>query len=165
MRAGQAILSGFRKYAIFEGRSSRSEFWWFTLFLAIAEFLGQNVGQNWTNVDGNSFRIHFGLNFGLGPEFSWWTNLFTALCFIPFCALFARRLHDIGIHASRLLLFPFGLLALAMLILKLSPTADTQKFVLFIALLLFFGTFLFATLKQSQPGPNKYGPNPHEVPQ
>ena len=31
----QAIGSGFGKYAVFNGRSSRSEYWWWTLFVII----------------------------------------------------------------------------------------------------------------------------------
>ena len=48
MNPVQAILSGFRNYANFEGRACRSEYWWFYLFfvvLLIAIFVGSLV---WT---------------------------------------------------------------------------------------------------------------------
>ena len=32
MDFGDAVMTGFRKYATFEGRARRSEFWWWTLF-------------------------------------------------------------------------------------------------------------------------------------
>ncbi|MFM7391741.1 MAG: DUF805 domain-containing protein, partial [Actinomycetota bacterium] len=32
-----AIQSGFRNYARFRGRASRSEFWWFSLFTLIVQ--------------------------------------------------------------------------------------------------------------------------------
>ena len=34
-----AIGSGFRKYAVFSGRASRSEYWYFTLFVALLALL------------------------------------------------------------------------------------------------------------------------------
>ena len=33
MNMGQAISSGFKRYVDFEGRSARSEYWWWTLFV------------------------------------------------------------------------------------------------------------------------------------
>jgi uncharacterized membrane protein YhaH (DUF805 family) len=35
----EAIKTCFRKYAVFEGRASRSEFWWFALFYNAFLFL------------------------------------------------------------------------------------------------------------------------------
>jgi uncharacterized membrane protein YhaH (DUF805 family) len=32
---GQAISSGFRNYAVFTGRASRSEYWWWILFVVL----------------------------------------------------------------------------------------------------------------------------------
>lgn len=36
MTFGTAIVTGFQKYSDFTGKSSRSEFWWFNLFLVLA---------------------------------------------------------------------------------------------------------------------------------
>ena len=36
MSFGDAVASGFRKYVVFNGRSSRSEYWWWILFTIIA---------------------------------------------------------------------------------------------------------------------------------
>ena len=35
MNFGQAISSGFRNYAVFIGRASRSEYWWWILFVVL----------------------------------------------------------------------------------------------------------------------------------
>ncbi len=35
----EAIGSGFRKYVVFNGRSSRSEYWWWTLVAIIGYFV------------------------------------------------------------------------------------------------------------------------------
>ncbi len=44
MTFGESISTGFKKYADFSGRASRSEFWWWILFVvllnAVAGFLG-----------------------------------------------------------------------------------------------------------------------------
>ncbi len=36
MSFGTAIVTGFQKYSDFTGKSPRSEFWWFNLFLVLA---------------------------------------------------------------------------------------------------------------------------------
>jgi len=48
MQFQDAIKTCFNKYLQFEGRASRSEYWWFFLFMVLAiiaaEMIGQNVG-------------------------------------------------------------------------------------------------------------------------
>lgn len=39
MTFGQSISTCFRKYVKFEGRASRSEFWWWQLFVFLATFV------------------------------------------------------------------------------------------------------------------------------
>ena len=60
------------KYAEFNGRASRPEFWWFVLFCFILNFLGNAV-----------FR-------------SWISGLISLALLVPSIAVGARRLHDIG---------------------------------------------------------------------
>ena len=38
MNFGTAIATGFQKYSDFTGKASRSEFWWFNLFLVLVSF-------------------------------------------------------------------------------------------------------------------------------
>jgi uncharacterized membrane protein YhaH (DUF805 family) len=38
MNFGTAIATGFQKYSDFAGKASRSEFWWFNLFLVLVSF-------------------------------------------------------------------------------------------------------------------------------
>lgn len=72
-----AIKRFFKKYATFEGRASRSEFWWVFLFIYVIEgvlnliFRGSTAGS-----------IIVGL-FGLAV-------------LVPYLAVGARRLHDTG---------------------------------------------------------------------
>ena len=58
-------------YAQFDGRASRSEYWWFYLFTLLAGLAAEIVGST------------------VG-------NLATLVFFLPSLALAARRLHDVG---------------------------------------------------------------------
>ena len=53
----EAIKSGFSNYAKFNGRASRSEFWWFVLFMVVVyavlyALLGLFGGLNTTDANG-----------------------------------------------------------------------------------------------------------------
>jgi len=73
---GEAIKTCFSKYATFTGRAQRSEFWYFVLLFVIAEIAGIIIDEATdTGVAG---------------------KLITLVLFLPFLAVFARRLHDIG---------------------------------------------------------------------
>ncbi|GIW16655.1 MAG: membrane protein [Tepidiforma sp.] len=70
-------LSPWKRYALFEGRASRSEFWWFTL----GQFL---VG------------LAFFLLSGIAGALIALYYLFLLAGLVPSIAVTARRLHDIG---------------------------------------------------------------------
>ncbi|NDW53303.1 DUF805 domain-containing protein [Aliiroseovarius sp. PrR006] len=73
-----SVRTCFQKYVTFSGRASRSEFWWFTLFLVIGSFA-------LTLVD-----IML-----LGSEtLSPLSSLFSLATFLPGLAVAVRRLHD-----------------------------------------------------------------------
>ncbi len=67
-----AIQSGLRQYAVFRGRASRPQFWWFMLFCVLAVSLAEAI---------------------VGEGFS---GLVTLALVLPTLAVTARRLHDIG---------------------------------------------------------------------
>lgn len=69
MTFGQSISTCFKKYADFNGRASRSEFWWWVLFV----FLGSAA-------TGYVSQIVSGL--------------FSLAVLLPYLAVGARRLHD-----------------------------------------------------------------------
>ena len=82
MSFGQAIAAGFNRYVDFQGRSRRSELWWFTLFLFILSI-------------GASVIDHAALGFALdqlGPA----SGIMVLATLIPSLAVWVRRLHDIG---------------------------------------------------------------------
>ena len=89
-----SIKTCFVKYVDFTGRASRSEFWYFTLFILIISICVEIVdaslaGQNFWSYD------------GFGPVY--W--VFNVLIFLPSLAVGIRRLHDINKSGWWLLLF------------------------------------------------------------
>ena len=80
MTFGQAIQSAFKNYANFQGRATRSEFWWFQLFYLIViiaiEILGGILGRNGIGIAMGALVL-VGLGF-----------------FLPGLGLVIRRLHD-----------------------------------------------------------------------
>ena len=82
MDFSSAVQSFFNKYATFEGRASRSEFWYAQLFIILTGFfLGFIEGL-----------------LGISPfsEVSILASIFQLGVFIPSMAIIARRLHDIN---------------------------------------------------------------------
>ncbi len=68
----ESMQTCFRKYADFKGRASRSEYWWFAAFVVVVS-------------------IATSLLFGDAAN-----ALVTLSLFLPYLAVSARRLHDIG---------------------------------------------------------------------
>ena len=72
----ESILSVFENYFVWQGRASRSEFWWFYLFYIAGYFL--------TAVIDSTYGV---------PVLN---TIFLLAVFIPFLSVFVRRLHDTG---------------------------------------------------------------------
>jgi uncharacterized membrane protein YhaH (DUF805 family) len=67
----ESIQTCFRKYATFEGRAARPEYWWFVLFLVLTQVVAEMVS----------------------PTLS---GIFVLATLLPAIAAAARRLHDIN---------------------------------------------------------------------
>jgi uncharacterized membrane protein YhaH (DUF805 family) len=121
-----AVQRGFRKYARFDGRASRSEFWWFTLgcilvlMLLASLAIAATVTFGEPNGDGSrSVPVLGGVLLGL-------TGVFYLATLLPSLAITVRRLHDAGYSGWWVL---FRLLPYAgdfvVLILNLQPSTPT----------------------------------------
>jgi uncharacterized membrane protein YhaH (DUF805 family) len=122
-------IQALRKYADFNERARRSEYWYFVLFnlvFAITAIISDNM-----------LHVTFSLRPGL-PAVSGYVYLaYCVFLFLPSWAVLVRRLHDVG-KSGWFLLVGF------------IPVAGA----IWLLVLLF---------KDSQPGENKYGPNPKDI--
>lgn len=82
MSFGEAVSTVFRKYADFEGRASRPEFWWFILF---AWLVTSALGALNVTTPGGSI--------GIGSSFA---SVWTIATLVPTLAVAVRRLRDSG---------------------------------------------------------------------
>ena len=80
MNFTDAVASGFRHYATFSGRASRSEYWYWVLFIMIG-------GIVTLILDHAVFS---------DSDFSPLNTIFNLVTFLPSLAVGVRRLHDIG---------------------------------------------------------------------
>jgi uncharacterized membrane protein YhaH (DUF805 family) len=120
---GGAIRRGFKKYANFKGRASRSEYWWWALFVTIvyviliipALIIGIETSPDRGQTPGTAslpFLVLF--------------VIFILGVFVPSLALLVRRLHDGGFTGwlALLILVP-SLGSLITTILALMPSTAT----------------------------------------
>ena len=98
-----AVGLGFQHYFDFKGRSTRSEYWWWLLFVVLA-------GIALTIVDMGIGTFNYESGDGL------LSGLFKLATLIPGLALRARRLHDINKSAWWLLMWLSFLLIIPMII-------------------------------------------------
>jgi uncharacterized membrane protein YhaH (DUF805 family) len=113
-------LRAFKKYAVFSGRATRSELWFFMLFnlLAILVLNGISLAI-WGSPETAPLFV---------PG-----NIYVAAALLPAISLQVRRLHDLGLS---------GFWWLVIFVPLLGPLALLVIFCL-----------------DSQPGPNRFGPN------
>jgi uncharacterized membrane protein YhaH (DUF805 family) len=135
----QSALYTLKKYAEFNGRASRHEFWCFFAFLIIVNALAGIAGV------------------GFGYLLSGFIAL---LLIIPQVAVAVRRLHDIG-KSGRELIVPcamFALLPLAFAFRGILPKIVALGFLGLT--LLAFANLLTLFLKKGTSVPNRYGAAP-----
>jgi uncharacterized membrane protein YhaH (DUF805 family) len=89
MSFGQAVSDGFSQYATFSGRSRRSAYWYWVLFV----FLGSVVASLLDNLLGITIE---GASVAGNDSVGWISLLFAFAVIIPSLAVTFRRLHDTG---------------------------------------------------------------------
>ena len=178
----EAVRTCFSKYFTFSGRASRPEYWWFVLFLLVARTIcnwldgtiyGDELIQTHVIDDQTYATIET-----TGPV----ESAFGLLTLLPFLTAMWRRMHDTGrsglyallpillmIGAFSVLIFGIGLASSFQHggNLDILFTRATLLIVIPTLLVLFVSPLLVLwwLSRPSQPGTNKYGPNPYEVAQ
>lgn len=138
-------ILAFQKYAQFSGRSTRSEYWWFI------------VG----NIIIATVLLFINIDILL--------NILFLVIFIPYLAVGARRLHDVGKTGWLQLLGIVAELLLPSLVILLALTSGRVQsvqiilIILIIFLLISIIWLFILTIRDSTPGANKYGPNPKGI--
>src|SRR6476620_2510112 len=120
----QAVQRFFKKYAIFSGRASRSEYWWWALVSLIV-----GIGINIITSTGTTTNASGAAVTGPGAIVGLILAVIWGLgTIVPSLALLARRLHDVNLSAWLILLVlvPFlgGLALLVMTILPSNPAGQ-----------------------------------------
>ncbi|MFM7211864.1 MAG: DUF805 domain-containing protein [Actinomycetota bacterium] len=144
MGFGQAIKHVFKNYATFQGRASRSEFWWWYLFTVIVSTILFIPAMPWYNEYVNATLNQMGdatqvlpAPTGLAMAGLVLSAIFSLAILIPSIAVAARRLHDTDRSGWWLLLYfltcCFGIGIIVLIIFWILP---------------------------STPGPNRFGLGP-----
>lgn len=152
MNMRDAIVTCFSKYADFSGRARRSEYWFWVLFNLIVSF-AVNIFSSMLGSSTLSLIVVVAL-------------------LIPSISVTVRRLHDIGKSGWYYLLLVVPIVLMFFLLFTYLFTFDIHyggsSSILYIMGLLEIASLILAIIfiiwlaKDSQPGMNKYGPNPKE---
>ncbi len=129
----ESIKACFHKYAVFSGRASRSELWWFVLFTLIFDFIP------FVNI------------------------VASFVFFLPNLAVACRRLHDMGKSGWWLLVPNVCLMIFYFVIHAGNHTLDLYgdfMFLVFIITVTVTIWLLVEIMLPGKPGSNKYGNNP-----
>jgi uncharacterized membrane protein YhaH (DUF805 family) len=129
-----AVRTCINKFATFDGRATRSEFWWFYLFAVLVGFIGYVPILILTIIGASANDGAISSVFTILSVIFWilWLIVVIAL-YIPLLAVGSRRLHDRGQSGWLQLLY-------------LVPCGS-------IVLIVFFAL-------EGTPGDNAYGPKP-----
>lgn len=180
---GQAIKEVISKYATFQGRSRRSEYWWFSLFLtllAIVFFLPVILVPLWYSSKGIDIYETDMWPMALSGLLVLLGSLVFLALLIPSLTVQVRRLHDVGrsgwwVVWSVVAAIAFEILAFSLLGSRYSDMIPLQEYKEAFAVSTFGGVALSLlglinsficialivfSLFDSHKGVNKYGPSP-----
>ena len=106
-----SMITCFQKYVGFEGRASRSEYWWFVLLTGIAYIIAAIIDA-----------IIFGIELTDPTPISWTLQIGILL---PSLAVSVRRLHDIGKSGWYLFITLIPIIGLILLIVWYCNDGDS----------------------------------------
>jgi uncharacterized membrane protein YhaH (DUF805 family) len=110
MNFGQAVKNGFLNYATFSGRASRSEYWYWILFVLVGSIVAAIA-------DGLILNDMETEPIGL---------IFSVVTLLPGVAVSVRRLHDINKSGWWLLIALTGIGYLLLLYWAIQPSSESE---------------------------------------
>ncbi len=160
MNMQTAVITCFKKFITIKGRASRSELWWFYLFMIITGKLLSFF------IDIPIFRFDF------PPMNAPFLGILTIITFIPLICVIIRRFHDVNISAWWILFYCLYI-AFINIVFPLLPDATMEepillfsiiKFIIFIILIaIVFGSPIVALVIlciKGTAGDNRFGADP-----
>ena len=171
----QSVATCLRNYVTFSGRAARPEYWWFFLFVLIANIVAGVIDWQFftdvTHIETAETQVTTGVS--AQPV----QGIVGLLLFLPHLAAAWRRMHDTG-RSGWYVLLPtlLGLTALGVLVLGIGTASllggTLDRVLTGATLLILIPTLLILLIspllvlwwlsRPSQPGANVYGPNPHD---
>lgn len=148
MTFSNSVKTCLSKYATSTGRASRSEYWWFYLFIFLATIF---------------FGIIDGMVFGFGDsDPSPISTVFSLATFIPTIAVTIRRLHDVN-RSGWWQIAPISLILLTGIMAAieaaiLATAAGVAALICVILLIVWL-------IKRGTIGENRFGPDPLDGPE
>lgn len=96
---GEAVKRAFSNYCVFTGRASRSEYWWWVLFINIVAWVISvpSAGMSMDAIDAlarGNYQAAF--QFGYFNVFNYIGSIWSVAIILPSFGLLFRRLHDAG---------------------------------------------------------------------
>ena len=150
LRFDEAVRRVIENYKDFDGRSRRSEFWWFQLALVIATVI---VG---------TIEMAMGVDVetsGLTPL----SGIFLIATFLPSAAVTARRLHDVGMTGwAQAPLYATYISFIPGFENFLTRFQSGQEILLGFVFVIYAVWILVHLVRDSQPHTNRYGGAPKD---
>ena len=163
------FIKCFKQYADFSGRARRKEYWWFTLInfiiglLLSFGYLPQYMDFVSSASEGAAPDMHQMFAIYSSP-FYIIATIYSLAALIPGLAVWTRRLHDTG-RSGWWILILFVLLGVLAFVAGIGA-ASGKAWLCFLAVVLVLALIVLNIVwlfLDSNPGENKYGPNPKEM--
>ena len=119
MKIDQAVKSAFTKYAVFKGRASRSEYWYFALFANVSPYIfifASGFVEGFLNYSDFSYTV--------SRLFSLLAIVIFFASVIPSLACAVRRLHDTGRSGGAIFLSLIPIVGPIILIIWMSSAGE-----------------------------------------
>ena len=113
MNMQTAIVTCFKKYATFSGRASRSEYWYWVLFIGLATIAIQSLDIAIFHIDYHNKDAFYPLR-----------SIFSLVVLLPHFAVAARRLHDTNKSGWWQLIYLIPLIGFILMIIWLCRKSD-----------------------------------------